>query len=116
MDQQFKKGDHVRLVVDAVVEISEPLGFTYLANESGIYLGGLYTQRGGVMVEKVVPPLPTTPGSTIQYKSTFQRKSTNRRTLMRLDDGGWVDSYGGRYSNTLAPENFIVLHDAGKAL
>lgn len=52
------------------------------------------------------PPLPTTPGSTI-------RRKRDSRLLFRLRTGKWIDSEGAIYSDTLSPDCFEAVGDAG---
>lgn len=58
-----------------------------------------------VSVEKVSPPLPTTPGSVIRAKS-------NRHRYMRTDHGQWVSTYGVTFNDD-AFSDIEVIHDAG---
>ena len=99
-----REGDEVVVTLRGRVRYSDN-GFLNLPN------GSVLTDRFGVKVEKVSPPLPTTPGSVVRYCG---------HTYMLNSDGRWRGAHPhkpGR-SNELyegvAPSECTVLFDAGK--
>ena len=111
----IKQGDHIRVTVEGVaacVSVSpehSPVGrFVYInsADVGGLYIGGLYTSRGGVTIEKVAKPLPTTPGSVVRGRRSGSM-------FMLLDNGVWVSQFDEARSAT-AVVDVEVIYDAGK--
>jgi hypothetical protein len=86
-----KKGDHVRVVIEGVVE-REVSDFGILVNNTdGKWLAELYTDRPGVTVEKVESPVEVfKPGDVVQSRATGYRYA--RYAIAR---GGYTDLLNG---------------------
>ena len=104
----IKHGDHIKVTIEGIAACAPGAQrFVYINSaDGGASIGGIYAGREGVTIEKVAKPLPTTPGSTIRSRGSG-------RTLMRLEDGAWLDQRGIRYPY-VESSCFEVLRDAGK--
>jgi hypothetical protein len=102
---QPQKGDRVRVVLEGEV--------TYSRHDVRFDLAGLNTINPAaehvVSVEKVAPPLPTTPGSVIHWLGSFVHLSKEGRWV---DDNG--DSIHGPGVDSFHLHGFEVIFDAGE--
>lgn len=101
-----KTGARVRVVLEGEVGLTDGAGF-YLRAETAS--ASSFAADGHVVsVEKLAPPLPTTPGSVIRYYGTPYARTT---------DGRWHSLRSGNlyFSNEFDDsDDIVVLFDAGK--
>lgn len=114
-DYQPKVGDRVRVVLEGEV--------TYKGDPSGMFdIDGKTPIAPGwghvVSVEKVAPPLPTTPGSVITFNRPLGDVSDG--LVYSLEPDGWRNTsrgweVGQSDMQRMADRyGFTVLHDAGE--
>ena len=103
----LKKGDTVEILLRGeVTEVGSHGDWFDLDGEFSFYQES--TAALVVSVEKVTPPLPTTPGSVIVERGTS-------RSFLLVDGGFWFSQGAVSYPlASIASKDFEVIHDAGK--
>lgn len=103
---QPQKGDRVRVVLEGEVTFDGSNEILIRATDG--FAHAVWVEHV-VSVEKVAPPLPTTPGSVIFWMRSFVHLST---------EGRWVDDNGavidGPGVDSFHLHGFEVIFDAGE--
>ena len=112
-DYQPREGDRVRVVLEGEV--------TFVSSNGAfdLYAAPVFpTSPAFVSVEKVAPPLPTTPGSSISFKRS--PGDIAHGVIYSLEPDGWRNTscgweVGQKDMRRMADRyGFVVLHDAGE--
>ena len=112
---QPKVGDRVRVVIEGEIGVNSAATATpwfIVGDES---TGSLICPGAEqvVSVEKVTPPLPTTPGSVLRYDTGL---AGCEQTFLLHDDGIWRDACAAdpcELSTGVNPERCTIIFDAG---
>lgn len=105
----FKKGDRVRVTYEG--EYDRYVG----VSGHWVRTGGLsWDVPASATIEKLVPALPTTPGSVVRHKSNiidskYVLNNDGKWVSLRYGTHGTADSFGANWTTI-----YEVIFDAGK--